>query len=164
MRGTVLGFDPAIGEGVIATEDGGRVRFVRAAWRSPGEPLPGRLVDYALAEDGAIDIFVVPGTAGALVAGGAEPPERRGIIYGAVSLSCALFTYMLGPFGVLTVIPALVFGIMGRNAGRGLADRTGYYLSTAGLVLALIALLLVVMTVAAVFGFISFFAWMHGFS
>ncbi|MGF7146523.1 hypothetical protein FHS96_000132 [Sphingomonas zeicaulis] len=163
MRGTVLGFDPAVGEGVIATEDGGRVRFMRAAWRSPGEPLPGRLVDYALAEDGAADIFVVPGTAGALVAG-AEPPERRSIIYGAVSLSCALFTYMLGPFGILTVIPALVFGIMGRTAGRGLADRTGYYLSTAGLVLSLIALLLVVLTLAAVFGFISFLTWMQGFS
>lgn len=162
MRGTVLGYDPVGGEGVIAVEGDLRVPFTRAAWRSPGEPLPGRLVDYALVEGWGADIYVVPGTSGAWVSTG-EPPERRAVIYGAISLTCALLTYMIGPFGILTVIPALVFGMMGRAAGRGVADRTGYYLSIAGLVLSLIALLLAVMVIAAVLGFIGIFSWMNGF-
>lgn len=162
MRGTVLGYDPASGEGVIAVEGDQRVAFGRGAWRSPGEPLPGRLVDYALVEGMAADIYVVPGTAGAWVSTG-DPPERRAVIYGAISLTCALLTYMIGPFGILTVIPALVFGVMGRNASRGLVDRTGYYLSVAGLVLSLIALALTVFAIAAVLGFIGIFSWMNGF-
>ena len=132
MRGTILGYDAASGEGVITDADGGRIAFTRVDWKSPGEPLPGRLVDFQAEGGRATGIFVVPGTAGALSPADQDPIQRA-TIYGGVSLACAIFTYLIGPFGLFTLIPAVIFGFMGRNAGRPLPDRTGHYLSVAGL-------------------------------
>ena len=60
MRGTILGFDAASGTGAITDATGGRVRFGRDAWRSPGEPVPGRAVDFEVEGGEAVDIFLVP--------------------------------------------------------------------------------------------------------
>jgi len=159
VRGTILGYDSATGEGVITDLDGGRVGFVRGDWKSPGEPLPGRQVDFEIVGGRATGIFVVPGTAGALAPNGGGDLERRATIYGGVSLTCGLLTYLLGPLGLVTVVPGLIFGVMGKNAGSALTDRTGYYLSVAGLVLSAIALVLCLAFIGIFAGFLGLLAW-----
>ena len=55
MRGTILGYDAAAGTGAINDLTGGRLKFTRDAWRSPGEPVPGRLVDFEVVDGAATD-------------------------------------------------------------------------------------------------------------
>lgn len=148
MRGTILGFDPGTGEGVINDPGGTRVRFSADAWKGPGEPTRGRHVDYDLAEGRAVDIYGVPG-------GLDGDPANAALVSGIVSLSCAILTFVLGPFGIFTLVAAIVFGVKGRNEGRGLEDRTGYYLSIAGLLISAAALLVVLLTIAACAGLIG---------
>lgn len=148
MRGTILGFDSASGEGVINDGGGGRVKFGYDGWKGPGEPAPGRHVDFDVAEGRAVDIYAVPG-------GIAGDPDNAALVSGIISLVCAILTFVLGPFGIFTLIAAIVFGIKGKNQGAGLPDKTGYYLSVAGLVISAVALILVVLTLAACVGLIG---------
>lgn len=145
MRGTILGFDAASGSGAITDAAGKRLRFGRDAWRSPGEPVPGRAVDFEVADGEAVDIFLVPGGFNF----GTDDPAKSAMTAGIISLTCALLSFMLHAFGILTLIVAVGFGIKGKNLGRGLPDRTPYYLSVAGLVLAGLQLLVIVLTLAA---------------
>lgn len=154
MRGTILGFDMGAGEGVITDGEGKRVKFARTDWKGAGEPLAGRPVDYDDAEGRAVDIFPVPGM-NVLSSFDGQDPAKQAMIYGIVSLSCAVLTFFLGPIGIITVVIALVFGIKGKNAGRNLPDKTAYYLSIAGLVLSAIALTLVLLALSACVGMVG---------
>jgi hypothetical protein len=145
MRGTILGFDAASGTGAINDASGGRLKFSRDAWRSPGEPVPGRAVDFEVVDGEAVDIFLVPGGFNF----GTDDPAKSAMTAGAVSLGCALLSPFLHVFGILTLIVAIGFGIKGKNLGRALPDRTPYFLSIAGLVLAGLQLLVVVLGLAA---------------
>jgi hypothetical protein len=145
MRGTILGFDAASGTGAITDAAGKRLRFGRDAWRSPGEPVPGRVVDFEVADGEAVDIFLIPGGFNF----GTDDPARSAMTAGIVSLGCALLSFVLHAFGIVTLIAAIGFGIKGKNLGRDLPDRTAYYLSVAGLVIASLYLLAVVLMLAA---------------
>jgi len=145
MRGTILGFDAASGTGAITDATGGRLRFSREAWRSPGEPVPGRAVDFEVAGGEAVDIFLIPGGFNF----GSDDPAKTAMIAGVISLSCALLSFVFHVFGIITLIVAIGFGIKGKNLGRDLPDRTAYYLSIAGLLLAGLQLLVIVLALTA---------------
>lgn len=151
MRGTILGFDAVAREGVITNGAEGRVRFTRGDWKGAGEPVAGREVDFDLTDGRATDIFPVPGSGGPLAADGRDPAQRA-MTLGIVSLVSAVASFVLGPIGIIAAVVALIFGLKGRRVGRDLPDRTGYYLSTAGLVITMIAIIVAVVALAAVVG------------
>jgi hypothetical protein len=151
MRGTVLGFDPANGTGIILDAGGARLSFARHDWLSPGEPRPGTVIDFTVAGDRATEIFLLPGTG----AGTAGSGENTAMVCGILSLVCALLSLLLGPFGLITLIAALVFGLIGKGAGRDLPVKTGYYLSIAGLAISAIVLLFVILAIAACSSFMG---------
>lgn len=146
MRGTILGFDAASGTGAITDATGGRLRFVRDAWRSPGEPVPGRAVDFEVEGGEAVDIFLVPGAG---LGFGGDDPARSAMTAGIISLVCALVSFVIHPIGIITLLVAVYFGIKGKNLGRDLPDRTAYYLSIAGLLISGVALLVILLALAA---------------
>ncbi|MES2445461.1 MAG: hypothetical protein V4574_21755 [Pseudomonadota bacterium] len=153
MRGTILGFDAASGTGAINDLSGGRLRFGADAWRGPGEPIPGRLVDFEVADGEAIDIYPVPGGGGAGPIGfGGDDPARSAMTAGIISLVCALVSFVIPHLGIFTLVAAVAFGIKGKNLGRDLPDRTAYYLSIAGLLISSLALLVILLTLAACVG------------
>ena len=147
MRGTILGFDPASGTGAITDATGGRLRFARDAWRSPGEPLPGQAVDFEVEGSEATDIFLVPGASP--FGFGGDDPARSAMTAGIVSLVCSLVSFVIHPLGIITLLVAVGFGIKGKNLGRDLPDKTAYYLSIAGLVIAGFQLLIVLLALTA---------------
>lgn len=148
MRGTILGFDGGSGEGIITDSEGRRIKFARTEWKSPGEPVPGRAVDFDMEDERATGIFIVPGSGNPLDIGNQEP-ARQATTYGIISLVCGIVTFFLGPIGIVTVVLAVVFGVKGKNIGMNLSDKTGYYLSVGGLVLAGIALLITLIALTA---------------
>ena len=166
MRGTVLGFDAERGTGAINDLSGGRLKFSRDAWRSPGEPIPGRLVDFEVVEGEATEIFVVPG-GGPLTFGGDSDVARTAMISGIASLASALLVFVVPHVFFILLLPAIFFGIKGKNLGRELPDKTAYYLSIAGLVLSALALLIVLLFLAACAGMVgllslsSSYGWWH---
>ena len=154
MRGTILGYDAASGTGAITDAAGKRLRFGRDAWRSPGEPVPGRAVDFEVADGEAVDIFLIPGSFNF----GTDEPARSAMTAGIVSLSCALISFVIHPLIVIALPVAIVFGIKGRNLGRDLPDRTAYFISVAGLAIAafqLVAILVVLSACAGVIGLLG---------
>ena len=154
MRGTILGFEAGTGEGVITGADGQRIKFARSEWKSPGEPTPGRQVDFDMDEERATGIFAVPGTGSPLNFEG-QDPARQAMTFGIISLICGIAKFFLGPIGIVTVVLAVIFGLKGKNVGADLPDKTGYYLSVAGLVLAAIALLITLMALTACAGLLG---------
>lgn len=50
---------------------------------------------------------------------------------------------------------AVIFGIKGKNLGQGLEDKTGYYLSVAGLAIAVIMLFIVIAALTACAGLLG---------
>jgi hypothetical protein len=163
MRGIVLGYDAAASGGVITSTDGTRIKFARAEWKSPGEPSPGRQVDFDVKDDMATGIFIVPGTGSPLNFDG-QDPAKQATIFGAVSLICGIVTFFLGPIGIVTVVLAVIFGTKGKNLGANLPDKTGYYLSVGGLVLAAISLFLVLITMTACAGLLGLAGSLGAFS
>lgn len=93
MRGQVLGVDTRAGEGVIAGDDGRRYRFKPDDWAERGEPAVGMVVDFEPEANRALTIFPVPGTAPALPAQAAGPPDRNKFV-------AALLAFLLGPLGI----------------------------------------------------------------
>ncbi|QIG79633.1 hypothetical protein [Stakelama tenebrarum] len=148
MRGTILGYDAASNEGVITDSEGKRVSFARSEWKSTGDPMAGRPVDFDMADDKAVCVYALPGAADKLSLNG-QDPARQATLFGIIALVCAVLTFFLGPLGIVTVIVAIVFGTKGKNVGRGLADKTGYQLSVVALVLAAIALLIIILALSA---------------
>ncbi|MEZ0244863.1 MAG: hypothetical protein ACAH11_15925 [Sphingomonas sp.] len=154
MRGTILGYDAASGTGAINDLSGGRLKFSRDAWRSPGEPIAGRLVDFEVVEGEATDIFLVPGSGSPLDFSG-DDPARTAMTAGIISLVCAIVSFLV-PFVLIFTLPlSIFFGIKGKNLGRELPDKTAYYLSIAGLVISGIMLAVVVLGLAACAGMIG---------
>lgn len=153
MRGTILGFDATSGTGAITDATGGRLRFGRDAWRSPGEPVPGRAVDFEVEGNEAVDIFLVPGSGG--LGFGGDDPAKSAMTAGIISLVCAIVSFVIPHIGIFTLIAAVAFGIKGKNLGRDLPDKTAYYLSIAGLLISGIALLVILLTLAACVGAIG---------
>lgn len=152
MRGTILGFDAATGTGAITDATGGRLKFDRDAWRSPGEPVPGRAVDFEVEGGEAIDIFLVPGGG---LGFGSDDPAKSAMTAGIISLVCAIVSFVIPHIGIFTLVAAVAFGIKGKNLGRDLPDKTAYYLSIAGLLISGIALLVILLTLAACVGVIG---------
>lgn len=154
MRGTILGFDAATGTGAINDLSGGRHKFSRESWRSPGEPVAGRLVDFETADGEATEIFLVPGSGNPLDFS-SDDPAKAAMTAGIISLVCAVVSFLIPFIGIFTLIAAVVFGIKGKNLGRDLPDKTAYYLSIAGLVISGIALLFILLALAACVGVIG---------
>lgn len=50
MRGKILGFDAATGQGAISGSDGKRYNFAKSEWRGDGEPTPGIYTDFDSAD------------------------------------------------------------------------------------------------------------------
>lgn len=68
MQGTVLSFQPETSSGLISGHDGGRYQFVLNDWSTKEKPpRMGQLVDFAVDEQNARQIFVLkkPGSANA---------------------------------------------------------------------------------------------------
>jgi hypothetical protein len=154
MRGTILGFDPGSGEGVINDTAGTRFKFSRDDWKGPGDPTAGRVVDFDIAGDRATDIYVVPGTGSPIDFTG-QSVAQSAMTAGIISLVCAVLSFVLGPFGIFTLVASVIFGIKGKNAGRDLPDKTAYYLSIAGLAISAVALLIVLLALAACVGMVG---------
>jgi hypothetical protein len=154
MRGTILGYDAASGTGAINDLDGGRLKFSRDAWRSPGEPIPGRLVDFEVVEGQATEIFVVPGSGSPIDYSG-EDPARTAMTAGIVSLICALASFMVPFIGIATLPVSIFFGIKGKNLGRDLPDKTAYYLSLAGLIVSGVILAVIILGLVACAGLVG---------
>ncbi|MCW3848678.1 hypothetical protein OF829_15690 [Sphingomonas sp. LB-2] len=155
MRGTILGYDAASGTGAINDLSGGRLKFTRDAWRSPGEPVAGRLVDFEVAEGEATEIFLVPGSGGVSLDFSGDDPARTAMTAGIVSLVCAVASFIVPFVGPFTLVVSIFFGIKGKNLGRELPDKTAYYLSIAGLVISGIALAIVLLALVACAGVIG---------
>ncbi len=109
MRGTILGYDAAAGTGAINDLAGGRLKFTREAWRSPGEPAPGRLVDFEVIDGEAAEIFLVPGGGNPFDLNG-DDPARAAMTAGIISLSCAVISFVIPFIGYVTLIVSVVFG------------------------------------------------------
>lgn len=154
MRGTILGYDAASGTGAINDLSGGRLKFSRDAWRSPGEPIAGRLVDFEVSEGEATEIFLVPGSGNPFDLGG-DDPARNAMTAGIISIVCAIISFIVPFIGIFTLVVSIFFGIKGKNLGRDLPDKTAYYLSIAGLVISGIALGIVVLTLATCVGLVG---------
>jgi TM2 domain len=63
MRGQVLGVDTRTGDGIVNGDDGRRYRFKPDDWAHRGEPAIGMIVDFETADNRALSLFPVPGTA-----------------------------------------------------------------------------------------------------
>ncbi|HEX8366718.1 MAG TPA: hypothetical protein VF603_15675 [Allosphingosinicella sp.] len=126
MQGTILTFDRASGEGIVLDAQGRRLGFAAADWKSPGAPRLGASVDFTPAGDRAGEILLLPGGAGAAA-------DSNALMLGIFSLICAAASFFVGRLGLLTLLAAVILGILGLRAGRDLADRRGYQLSRAGL-------------------------------
>ena len=162
MRGTILGFDSGSNEGIITDQEGRRIKFARHEWKSTGEPLPGRAVDFDLVDDQATAIFIVPGSGSPLNLDG-QDPAKQSMIFGIISLVCGILTFFLGVIGIVTVVLAIIFGIKGKNIGAELPDKTGYYLSIAGLILSGIALFITLLAMTACAGLVGLAGSMGAF-
>lgn len=150
MRGQILGYDENARSGVISGDSGDRVPFTIAEWKSTDLPKPGMKVDFDLVEGSASQIYAVPGSTNPLDAiGGDQPPEKQALTYGIISLVSAVLTYVLGPLGLITLVIALIFGFKGKKIGANLADKTGYYLSIAGIIISLIGFIVLFLALAA---------------
>jgi hypothetical protein len=162
MRGTILGFDAASGEGVINDLSGGRYKFSRDEWKSPGDPFAGRLVDFETDGDRATAIFLVPGSGNPLNFSMGDDDAKSAMTSGIISIVCAIASFVVGPLAIFTLVASIVFGIKGKNAGANLPDKTAYYLSLAGLIISAIILigfvLLLAMCGAAL---VSVPFWLH---
>lgn len=154
MRGTILGYDAAAGTGAINDLAGGRLKFTREAWRSPGEPAAGRLVDFEVVDGDATEIFLVPGS-GSPFDLNADDPARAAMTAGIISLVCAIISFIIPFIGIVTLVVSVVFGIKGKNLGRDLPDKTAYYLSIAGLLISGIALAMMIFALVACAGMIG---------
>lgn len=86
MRGRVLGFNMATGEGDIAGDDQQRYRFTRADWRDDLRPVPGQAVDFQTDGNHAISIYRVAGSA-------AMSGDKNKIV-------AALLAFFLGGLGI----------------------------------------------------------------
>lgn len=113
MKGKILGFDEATGNGAITAEDGTRHKFERADWRGGDKlPAPGMTVDFESDDGSAREIYPVTGatlaalgTIGADLGGLAES-EQGARIAGLFTKSLAVplaLVLLLGCF-----LPALV--------------------------------------------------------
>jgi TM2 domain-containing membrane protein YozV len=58
MKGKVLGFDEASGDGVISGDNGNRYSFNRTEWKLDKTPSVGCSVDFIAADSRATEIFV----------------------------------------------------------------------------------------------------------
>lgn len=157
MRGTILGFDAATGQGVINDAAGNRVKFSRDAWKGSGEPVAGRQVDFDAAGGVAEDIYPVPGMGSALNFSMGDDKTKSALVAGWISLGCAIATWVLQPLFFITLPVSIIFGIKGKNEGALLEDKTAYYLSMAGLVISGLTLLLAVLLLATC---VSGVAWL----
>lgn len=88
MKGKILFYDVNNYNGTISGEDGARYNFVKVDWKANGEPRESLEVDFAVEDGKAKDIFLVQGSAAAVV-----PGEGKSFI---VTLLLALFV----PIGV----------------------------------------------------------------
>ncbi|WP_156842858.1 hypothetical protein [Novosphingobium aquimarinum] len=112
--------------------------------------------------DRAVGIFIVPGTGSPLNFDG-QDPNRQAMTFGIISLICGIATFFLGPIGIVTVVIAIIFGSKGKEIGADLPDKTGYYLSVAGLVLAAIALLITLLALTACAGLLGLASGLRSF-
>jgi TM2 domain-containing membrane protein YozV len=94
MRGQVLGVDKRTGDGIVSGDDGRRYSFTPADWAHRGEPAIGMQVDFETADNRALTIFPVPGTAPAFPAAPPPPHTDRN------KYVAALLAFFLGPLGV----------------------------------------------------------------
>lgn len=86
MKGKILGFYQATGEGAISGEDGNRYSFNMSQWRSDRPPLIGRDVDFIAFGTEATEVFLFVGATG-----GSSGEKNR--------LVAALLAFFLGSFG-----------------------------------------------------------------
>lgn len=59
MRGEVLSFDTASGDGLISGDDGARYAFDRYSLLKAGQPSPGRIVDFLVENGRAVQMVVL---------------------------------------------------------------------------------------------------------
>lgn len=85
MRGTILGYNPAIREGVIAGSDDRRYDFRLADWSGEAMPVAGHAVDFQPEGDRAAAIYRLGGATG-------SGDKSR--------IAAALLAFFLGGLGV----------------------------------------------------------------
>ena len=146
MRGTILGFDAAAGQGAISGEDGRRYRFAADEWRGGlAVPGPGGIVDFEHdAGGGATGVYPLPAAVpratypgqaqpGAAYASG-QPYEKSQVAAGLLALFLGAWgvhkfylgyntegAIMLGATIVSFVLTIVLIGIFGLMAIGGIA-------------------------------------------
>jgi hypothetical protein len=132
MRGDVLAYDPARGEGLISGREGKRYSFKGTEFK--GDVLncrPGFAVDFVVGEDGAAT-SVYPLTGAATAAS-----KEDGTILGIISIICAVLGF---PIPFILSVAALVCGIVGKSKAKMAGNATGVTLNWIGIALSLITI------------------------
>lgn len=134
MRGMILDFNEASGEGVASSGDGERFRFSRQDWKAAAAPVGGLSIDFSTEEGRATDIYPVPdgGTSGAgvvLKSAGAQ----RAFKLGATALGCSIVGALIPLLGVVLSFIAFVAGLKGFRLGRQHNDNPAWIMALVGL-------------------------------
>jgi hypothetical protein len=133
MRGIVLGYNEASGEGVATAKDGERFSFSRSDWKSPTLPRVGLGVDFSAQEGKAFEIYALPegsdnGTGMTVRSDQAQQAFRLG----GVSLACGVIGIFVPFLGLLLAVFALVTGVKAFKKGRQYNDQAGQIMGLIG--------------------------------
>jgi hypothetical protein len=134
MRGAIIHWDPADGIGLLRDASGQRRPFTQAEWRSSGAPAVGGEVDFEIANGEPADIYMLAAPP-SLQSPGQDEATRQATNYAIVSLVCGGVGFMIWPIGLLTAIPAILYGIRAKRLGQHLTDRSPYVMAVGGIVL-----------------------------
>ena len=132
MRGDVLAYDFAKGEGVISGHDGKRYSFKGTEFK--GDVLncrPGLAVDFVVDGGGAAtSLYSLAGTVSAA-------SKEDGTVLGIISIICAVLGF---PIPFILSVAALVCGIVGKSKAKTAGNVTGVTLNWIGIALSLITI------------------------
>jgi hypothetical protein len=139
MRGSVIRFDEASGNGLISGDDGKRYDFSERMWSDrSNRPAAGVTVDFETHGQSAKDIFAVrstPAPAGARSNTGEA--SNNGNLLGGLSIGAALLGFVPA-FGFIFSVAGLILGIIARKQGKAANNNTGKLMGGIGIALSCI--------------------------
>jgi hypothetical protein len=168
MRGIILAFEPATGEGLVRSESGDRLVFKDSDWMSKDQaPAIGKAVDFEQQDDRAVAVVAIAPAAqpqGAYTAPGSGagtsvPPAMRqaasdGSGLGIASIVLGVISLFPG-IGALTSVAGLICGIIGRKQAKTANNAMGVTLATVGICISAFLLVVVLIEVVVLGGMLA---------
>lgn len=138
MQGTILKFDEARGEGIIAAANGARCTFDRQSWSDrTTSPVAGLTVDFVPDGDAAREIYPVKPTAGAALSPADQPANNGGLLAG-LSIGAVLLGLWFPGLGSVLVAAGLVFGVLAQRQATATGNLKAKRMGRLGVIMAVV--------------------------